>query len=340
MNHTSIGRKALYNSLRWHWLQNPDLEVMDWQVDDYSKYSLEEIFDILQQLEIILDRNYFVLYAENFDGPEDLSDSLSDAIDESKHDRVFLCIFELWKRLVSRKKPLTVFCDYIDHLIEAYDQNPYSEQMQELVHALTDLKEILDFNAEVEDKATKEVLVLLSEHSAHDLEAFLYDFITDQIDQQRYVYARELISDFRIYLDDKWVGLLETRLARSQNFLEEMEKLFDQLISLAKTSPSFEFNLELISVYPIYHDLLAFVSLVSETLQIIEDYADFLEVLYAIEESLNYLSVPDSLMKQIKDVIINYENSKNSEISFSLTPEFLAPLKDFFQNLKSYPAYA
>src|SRR5690242_1636689 len=95
-----IERKALYNLLRMNWLQQPDLDVEPWQVDDYRGKSDEELLQQLAMLKLPLSLDSFAAYAENCDTPEDLVDLLLDEeeSDDLLHDRVYLIIFELWRR--------------------------------------------------------------------------------------------------------------------------------------------------------------------------------------------------------------------------------------------------
>jgi nucleoid-associated protein YejK len=48
---------------------------------------------------------------------------------------------------------------------------------------------------------------------AHDIEAFLYDYIIEQMDEGNEIYASELLDGFYDYISDKkWFDFLKARL--------------------------------------------------------------------------------------------------------------------------------
>src|SRR5438128_2674617 len=114
-----IERRALYNSLRLNWLQDPAISVEPWQVEDYRSFSIEKIFEQLKQKNIHLNKASFVALAENADTPEDLTDDLlaDSDLDAAAQDYIYLHIFELWRTLIPEKTCLSIFCDELDHQI-------------------------------------------------------------------------------------------------------------------------------------------------------------------------------------------------------------------------------
>src|SRR5689334_10234204 len=134
--------KALYNLLRMNWLEDPRLEVKPWQVEDYRKFTTEELFAKLQALGLNLSQKNFSAYAEDCDSPEDLAECLWIRDEDMEgYDKSYLLIFELWRRLFTDKQSLSIFCDELDYRIEK--QN--AEKIQE---SLTELEDILDENAD------------------------------------------------------------------------------------------------------------------------------------------------------------------------------------------------
>ena len=118
-----LPRKVLYNLLRSNWLMDPELDVSYWQVEDYRTLSLDSLFRRLAKQHIQLDLSSFIAYAENYNTPEELTEDITENFDDSieEQDKVYLQIFELWRRLVPEKLCLSIFCDELDYLMNLYD---------------------------------------------------------------------------------------------------------------------------------------------------------------------------------------------------------------------------
>src|SRR4051812_28437996 len=114
----SLEKKALYNLLRMHWLNNPNVKVEAWQIEDYRNLTLKILFDRLRQFSIHLDSESFIAYAEECETPEELAESfIGDRhLSIEQEDLIYLLVFELWRRLVTHKLSLSIFCNDLDHL--------------------------------------------------------------------------------------------------------------------------------------------------------------------------------------------------------------------------------
>lgn len=193
--------KALYNSLRMNWLQDSSMKVEEWQVANYRAMDLEELFERLEDLDIHLDRPTFMAYAQEADTPEELAGILlGEEEDALVQDQVYLVVFELWRRFVIDKPCLTLFCDELDWQINRYD----SEDLEsaEPIHDILDrLETILDENVDDGGDA-HEVFKLVSDGCANDIEDFLYDFVAEQIDNENFQYAAELVDGFYEYVSE------------------------------------------------------------------------------------------------------------------------------------------
>lgn len=242
-----MDRRAYYNLLKMEWSDDPTTRVEQWQVQNYRSLAIDKLFFELQQLGFELDRPRFIAMTENLDNPEELVDLLfnNQAKDPVLYDRVYLLIFEIWRKLVPEKLSRSIFCDELDYQIELY-RNGTKEDNEELEDVLTNLLVILDENLDEGMKA-KEILQTINEGCAHDIESFLYDFIADQIDQHHEPYAQELVEGFSPYSNDKkWFDLLEARLlmhSEPNSGLSAMQELVKQNLKLN----DLEYNLELLS---------------------------------------------------------------------------------------------
>jgi hypothetical protein len=194
-----IQTKALYNLLRFTSLNNPNIKVKPWQIENLRKISLNELFEKLHKLNIYLDQKSFKEYAKNADSPEELLEIIAFEIEDIDHkDQIYLIIFEIFRRLCIEKQCITIFADDLDNEIFLYDNDELTtdENIQDM---LSILKNLLD---ESTDKglSSKEAMDAFLKNLAHDFENFLFDYIKDQIDSKNYLYAQELIDNFYIYL--------------------------------------------------------------------------------------------------------------------------------------------
>lgn len=204
--------KTLYNLLRLNCMEIPDLAVEPWQIEDYRQLKIPELFSRLKKLGITLTEKVFLQYAEKCSSPEELAETLWTEEEYSENfDKMYLLLFELWRRLLPHNQTLSLFCDELDHLIFLYDQEKLQDE-QSLQDALQELEKILDEHVD-QGGQSNEVFSAITEYCAHDLESFLYNYISSQIDQGNGLSASELIDGFYEYMPEKkWLDFLRMRL--------------------------------------------------------------------------------------------------------------------------------
>ncbi|MEC7840158.1 MAG: hypothetical protein VX777_08990 [Chlamydiota bacterium] len=242
-----IQKRALYNSLRMNWLIDPSLEVEAWQVENYREMSLPLILSHLETFDIEFTIESFSALAEDFDTPEELTEFVlqDETLDPETEDRIYLLLFELWRRIETDKPCLSVFCDELDHQMFLYDHGK-TQNAEDIEDALSNLDVILDENTD-QGVDPNTVLQLINNGCANDIETFLYDFINSQIENANYSYALELLANFIDYVsDDKWFDLLQVRIL-SYTDTEEAEILIQQLAEEAIEDDDLQFNLEILS---------------------------------------------------------------------------------------------
>lgn len=274
-----LERRALYNALRMNWLLDPSTEVEPWQVEDYRVMSFEMIFDRLKEKGITLDRAHFVAMAEDHLTPEELTEELLDETDADakEQDQIYLLVFELWRRLVPEKPCLSVFCDELDYQIHLYDKGQVSS-VESIQDVLANLEVILDENA---DEGADPVVIFESICSgcANDIETFLYDFIAEQIDNENYSYASDLLDGFGDYVKDvKWFDFLRTRLTAA-NDAKGANHLISQLAEEAAEENDIEYNLEILAFMVEAGERQVFTMLVNRTVPLLETEEDFFDLL-------------------------------------------------------------
>ncbi len=277
-NRMELRGRALYNFLRISWLEDPSAKVNPWQIEDYRALSQEELFSRLEKLGIVLDEPTFHAYAEGCDSPEDLVECLwieEERLDEQ--EQTYLLLFELWRRLLSQKQTLSIFCDELDQLIEAYDQGVLEDD-ERLEEALKDLEDILDETADLSGEP-EAVFQDLSQFCAHDLHGFLYDYITDQIEEGKETYASELIDAFYEFLPDKkWFDLLKAWRFASMD-LEELNRVAERLLEELLEEPDLDLLLEIAKFLVHRGDVRLFMCAVRHALPLLRNEEQFQQLL-------------------------------------------------------------
>lgn len=296
-------RKALYNSLRINWLHEPkSTPVEPWQVEDYRGLTLDALFSKLADLDVHLDRVSFSAMADETDTPEDLTEELlADLnVDSATYDKVYLLIFEIWRRLVPEKLSLSIFCDELDYQIDLYDRGEINDA-EAIQDVLANLAVILDENTD-QGADPKVVFASISEGCAHNVEEFLYDFIADQIDNKNDSYATELLDNFASYISDtKWFDLLTGRvmvLTENPEANQQMRKIVQEALA----GKDVEFNFEVLSSLVQDGDKKLFNSVVNDTIPLLETEEEFQDLLNICAEYFHYLD-QDSQEQQIQTML-------------------------------------
>lgn len=274
-----IQRRALFNLLRMNWLLDPMVDAIEWQVEDYRALPLEQLFDRLEREDIRLDRSAFIAHAEPCESPEELTDDLlaDREEDEGVLDRVYLVVFELWRRLIPEKMCLSIFCDELDHQISLYDQEKLQD-LEPLENAIGQLQVILDENSD-QGGDPHEIFQTVSEGCANDLEDFLYDYIADQIDNGHDVYAEELLDGFSQYVNDiRWFDLLRVRVLANRD-VTEANLLLRQIVDSETDDHDLIFQLEVLTAMARGGERQIFLDLVAKTLPLIKRESDLQDLL-------------------------------------------------------------
>lgn len=283
-----IGKKALYNLLRLNWLEDPSIEVEPWQVEDYRLLSEETLFERLKEFHISLDRKSFVAYAENSESPEELAESFvgEKEWDIKAQDQMFLLVFELWRRLMIGGHCLSVFCDEVDYQIGLYDHEE-AANAETMENLLGNLEEILNENAD-QGVDPIEVFESLTAGCANDVESFLYDFISDQVDDDNLDYASDLIESFYDFVRDvRWFDFLKVRVLARFRFAEATEAL-QEIIQDLRSQPSVELSLEILGFLSHQPPVSLFFPLVRQTLSQLQSEQDFQDLLrICVEQAEN-----------------------------------------------------
>jgi hypothetical protein len=271
-------RKALYNLLRMNYLRDPMLEVEAWQVEDYRSLDQDELFARLEALGIVLDRESFSAYVDNSETPEELTDCLvSEEMDVQTQDKIYLLIFELWRRLAPEHLAVSVFCDELDHLIYLYDRGELGDE-EVMQDTLANLENILDQGAD-EGVDPIEVFATISASCANDLETFLYDFISEEVDSDNYDYASELIDSFYDYISDvKWFDFLRARVTGAGD-MNAANEIIEQIWGETVDEPNLELNFEILSFMVQGGNQVLWLKIFKASLDLLEFEEDFKDIL-------------------------------------------------------------
>jgi len=275
--------KALFNLLRISWLEDRNSEVKKWQVEDLRELDIKEIFSRLKKLGLILNEESFYLYAENCANPEDLVNYIwIETEDFEGHDQTYLLLFELWRRLLPDKLCLSIFCDELDQLIDIYDKGEL-ENEESLQNALSILEDILDDSYD-EGNEAKKVFSEVTSYCAHDLERFIFDYISDQIVEKDETYASELVDAFYDYVSDqRRFDLLRARFLALFD-LKESNLIYGRILEELREEPDLELVL-LVGESLIHHgDVRLFMQAIKQALPLLTKEEEFQNLLTMIAE--------------------------------------------------------
>lgn len=226
--------RALYNLLQAKAESGDSQDIKEWQIRDYRALSIDQLFDGLLDLGVELDLDQFEAAAENVDAPEEIAAAM--APPGEPYEKVYLYIFELWRRLMDDRETISIFCDELDKAISDYEDDPISNG--EVIYGLfKELVTILEQNVTLGQKP-KTLFKLISEFLSHDLESSIYNYIQDLIEQDRHMAASEITENFMPYVElEIWFELLNIKLmhgvstedatARVALFLEKVDATKD-----------------------------------------------------------------------------------------------------------------
>lgn len=265
--------KALYNYLRFAHAEDPSIPCEGWQIENLRTESLESLFERLKKKGIFLDSHSFAHFAEECDSPESLAELLLADLEEPElYDRLYLVLFELWRRLLPERQSLSVFCDELDHQIWLFD-NDKLDSDEPIQDAIANLIEILEEHVDAGGKPA-EVFASIGRFSAQDLYSFLVDFISELLDEGNELYATELIEHFMPYVhDDGWFAFLRIRLMA----LSDPVKANQQLASLFenKKAITLDFLIEALHFIAIYGEKPLFLRAVHLAIPLLETGEEF-----------------------------------------------------------------
>ena len=196
-NNPQLYPKAYFNWIVLKWKHNPSFQIEPWQVEDYRQLSLKTIFERLSSLGLKWTEEKFLLMADAALTPEELTHNAWP--DKENEMPIYLLLFELWRRLLPKKGSLSIFCDELDNQIRLYLQDP--SQDYGISDSLQKLQELLEESTDLGENP-RAIFATLSRHVAHDLEGFLFDYLSDQIDARNDLEAAELIRVFYPYVKD------------------------------------------------------------------------------------------------------------------------------------------
>ena len=321
-----IAQKALYNSLRMAWIQDNQLPVESWKVEDYRTLELDELFSRLHERKLLLDRSTFKEYADQFDSPEALNDALIDdeKIVPEEYDQLYLLVFELWRRLVPEKPSISILCDELDYQIFEYDLGR-QESRQALQDALNNFYSILEENVD-QGMACGDVFAAIAEFCANDVEGFLYDYIAETIDLQEYSYASELLEQFSPFVvDKKWFDLLHARIVNVSD-IHAANKMIEQLFEQNRKENCLEFYLDVLTFMVQGGNYKLFSRIVEHVLSIIQSKEDFLELLLISSDFFRCLD-REEVQLQIDQLISQCEVEEKAPLSFTANSPYVVQLK-------------
>ncbi len=268
-----IFTKAYYNWLSLH----PEKVTAPWEVEDYRELSSATLFERLNELGLPLSEENFLLLAETSHSPEELTQSVCPQ-DENKGP-IYLILFELWRRLLPEKETLSIVCDELDYRIHFYPSED-----KNISNILERIIEIL----EESDQDPKAAFLTICAHVGHDLEPFLFDYISDQLDAHS-----ELIKSFYPFISDPiWFDFLQARLLIEIDS-HEGNIAFTELLKKLEEAPDLDLILEMAAFLVHHADPILFQKTCQLSVDYLETEEDFQELLAIVADYCHFVEKDD-----------------------------------------------
>lgn len=218
--------RAYYNLLWLERLRGNTIPAHKWEFLDYRELDFATLFSMLHEFNIFFDADTFESLSEDADSPEEFIERV-EIEDKDDKRKIYLIVFELWRRLIEDKESVSIFCDELDRIVAAYETEKDDEQ---LLYILYKVLEILERNTQL-DEPPEAIFQKLSLYIAHDLENVIYTYIDSKLNSESEDSCIDLIDDFMPYVKEKR-ALKFLKLKSVPNaFHEEKEKLTIYIVS-------------------------------------------------------------------------------------------------------------
>lgn len=302
--------KALYNFLRFTSYNNKSIKVKKWQIEDLRVLKEKRLFEKLKKLDLNLDKEFFLKISNEVDSPEELTEVLAAEKEGEIKDQIYLILFELYRRFLSEKRCISLFSDELDHRIFLYDTNQlYNDEL--LQNSLADLKNILDNNVDL-GLDQKEAFKNFLKYLAHDLENFLFDYISDQIDAKNEVYAFELIEGFYPYVSKNlWFDFLKAKLKSSKD-ISSSNEIIENILSKLKLNSNVNLQFRILKFMVGHGDKNLFMKTLKQTADHLKNESELKEILNVLADFYQRLDRED-LEKKILEIIDKRSKIKNDQ---------------------------
>lgn len=288
MSERNLYAKAYFNWIRMEYEENPSKSVLPWQIEDYRELSTAHLFERLTELDLPLSEEQYLLKAENYPSPEQLTQFF--CANQELKSPVYLILFELWRRLLPDKGTLSIFGDELDYRITLYFSDPESEHG--IANLLPRLLEILEESAEL-GQTHSAVFAAISRYVAHDLEGFIYDYIFDLIDLRNDLEAADLLKTFYPYMADPMrFDFLQDRLLLLMDS-HEGNLRFIQLLKQLTNHPDLDLVFEITACLIHHGDPELFHKFAQLALSRLETEEDLQELLAIIADYCHFVEKDD-----------------------------------------------
>lgn len=304
--------RAFYNLLRFNSMEDPAMRNYEkWQIEDYRSLTDQELFQRLKKLGLAIDLESFMEISLNFDTPELLSEYLTpDEAEVETIDKIYLPLFELWRRYKKDCRSLSIFADELDLWMQVYDGQ--KEDIDDIIHAyLFELENFLDEAADA-GKDPKEVFAFISSYFAHDIENFVYDFVYDLVEKESLMAASEIIDAFIPYVKREiWFEFLRLKMFAKQD-VEQFSSLAHRFAEKVIEIKDLELLMEVLDLM-IDHSLIdLFFEFFKQGLALIMTSHQLKEMAYVLKDF--YDSIEDHRKSQLVQnyllIISKKDNSK------------------------------
>lgn len=280
-------------------------------IEDFRQLEETELFFRLESLGAPLEQAEFFQLASMVETPQEATELLIDvAKTPPPFEKLYLVIFELWRRLLPERKTFSIFCDELDRQIFLYNQGTLRKD-EALQKSLAILEKL--FQEQIDQgEGKKEMREHFDRHMAHDLDHFLYEYITDLMASRSFVYAEELVESFYYYMHDRrWFDFLLVQIIHEKDPVEAHE-LLRSLIKEVTDEEDVDLQFEMLHYMIETGDRHSFIYLVEKNALLLRTEEDFVELMAIVSEYYRRLDQED-LQEKIERLIEERSTKKSHE---------------------------
>ncbi|MCH9812124.1 hypothetical protein K0U07_05125 [bacterium] len=289
--------RAYYNLLLLQSQRGLKVDAQPWEYMDYAVVAMDDLFAAIQSLHYLFDKESFLSYCVSFDSPEEMVTSLEPKESEEKN-KLYLLVFELWKRLLPDRESISIFADALDRRIAEYEKNKDDER---ILDAFEQVVEILESNC-IDETPPESIFERFCLYVAHDLESVIYTYIDSKCEVGVEDRAMDLLDHFLPYVKEKRALQFLQLKSLPLDFVEERLRLTEFLCESLQEEVNLTLSLPFLFYLIEHHQKELFVDLFSTLVHKVNEESALVALLDVLVEYHRFFG-REELTKKVADFL-------------------------------------